>query len=127
MKSRSVLIAAIVTATAALGASGSAFSEPRDAQIQAAELLNRPHAPETLQAYEHTDSRSSSAAVNAHVSAAALLSGQRIGGQRAASVAIDASTVTRRPVDAHAHAAALLSGSRTAGSEASRLTGTGGG
>jgi hypothetical protein len=127
MKSHLVLISAIVVATAAFGVSGSAFSEPRDAHVQAAALLNRPHVRESLQTYEHAYVRSSSAAVDAHVSAAALLSGQRTGGQGAASVAVAAPTVARTAVDAHARAAALLSGSRTADRESSRPTRIGGG
>jgi hypothetical protein len=118
MKSRLLRISAIVAATAAFSVSGSAFSEPRDAQGQAAALLSRPHAPEASQTYERAHARSSSAAVDAHVSAAALLRGQRAGGQSVATP-----TIARRPVDAHAHAAALLSGSRTAGGEGSRRTG----
>jgi hypothetical protein len=112
MKARLLRISAIVAATAAFGVSGSAFSEPRDAQDQAAALLSRPHAPQTLHTYEHAFSRSSPAAVDAQASAAALLSGQRTGAQKAV---ISAPIVARRPVDAHAHAAALLSGSRLTG------------
>jgi hypothetical protein len=40
MKSRSLLIPAILAATAAFGVASSAFSEPRDAQAQAAALLS---------------------------------------------------------------------------------------
>jgi hypothetical protein len=106
MKSSVLRIAAIVAATAAFGVSGSAFSESRDAQAQAAALLSRSHTPETVRTYEHAYAPSSFA-VDAHASAAALLSG-RAGGQRAASAAMAATNVAKEPVDAHAHAAALL-------------------
>jgi len=111
MKSRLVPVAAIVAATAALSVSGIAFSEPQDMHVQAAALLSRPHALETSQPYEHTYAPLSFA-VDAHASAAALLSG-RTGGQKATSVAQSVTTVARTPVNAHTHAAALLSGSRT--------------
>ena len=111
MKSYLASIAAIVAATAAFGVSASAFAEARDAHVQAAALLSRPHASETSQTYQPTNAPSSSA-VDAHASAAALLSG-RAGGQRATSVTQSVTTVARTPVNAHTHAAALLSGSRT--------------
>jgi hypothetical protein len=125
MKSRLLAIPAIVAATAAFVIPGSAFAEPRDAQVQAAALLSRPHAPETLQTSAREYGRSSSAAVDAHASAAALLSGRSTGGSRAASVAIATPIVAHKAVDAHAHAAALLRGSRTANGEEYRLTAAG--
>jgi len=79
---------------------------PRDPQAQAAALLSRSHAPEIAQTYEHAYAPSSFA-VDAHASAAALLSG-RARGQKAASAAMAATTVAQERVDAHAHAAALL-------------------
>jgi hypothetical protein len=123
MRSRSLLIPTIVAATAAFGVSGTAFSDTRDAQVQAAELLSRTHASETLQSGEQRDARPSLAAVEAQASAAALLSGRSIGGETTASIATSAPTVAREAVDAHVQAAALLSGSRTADRESSRLTG----
>lgn len=72
MKSRLLLIPAIVAAAAAFGISSSAFSEPRDAQAQAAALLSRPHATETLQTSEHEYARSSSAGKDAQAHAGDL-------------------------------------------------------
>jgi hypothetical protein len=109
MKLRLLLPAIVATATT-LGASASAHSEPRDAQAQAAALLSRPHAPGPLKAHEGAPS--SSAAVDAHASAAALLSGRSSSRQASAPVRI-APSVARMQLDAHTHAAALLKGSRT--------------
>jgi hypothetical protein len=126
MKLRLLLPAIVATATT-LGASASAHSEPRDAQAQAAALLSRPHAPGPVKAHEGAPS--SSAAVDAHASAAALLSGRpinvpdqigipyiRVGrsSSRQASAPVRiAPSVARLQLNAHTHAAALLKGSRT--------------
>jgi hypothetical protein len=124
MKPR-LLLPAIVATVTALGASASAHSEPRDAQSQAAALLSRPHAPGLLKGHEGAPS--SAAAMDAHASAAALLSGRlinipdqigtpyiRVGrsSSRQASAPVRiAPSVARMELDAHAHAAALLRGS----------------
>ena len=113
MKSRSLLIPAILAATAAFGVTGNAFSEPRDAQAQAAALLSGPHTPELSQSHELEYALSSSTAVDAHASAAALLAGRSTDGLTKVSVASEP-TVARKRVDANAHAAALLSGERIA-------------
>ena len=125
MKSRLLLIPAIVATAAALGVSGNALAESLDAQSHAAALLSRPHAPESLKAYEQGDAPSSSERVDTHASAAALLTGRSAGSQARASVRIAPQTVVRIALDAHAQAAALLSGSRTPISERSRTTAIG--
>ena len=113
MKSRSLLIPAILAATAAFGVSSNAFSEPRDAQAQAAALLIGPHTSEVSQTDERGYASLSSTAVDAHASAAALLAGRTTDGFTKVSLA-STSTVARKRVDANAHAAALLSGERIA-------------
>jgi hypothetical protein len=97
------LIPAIFVTTAALA----------DAQIQAAALLSRPLTPATT-----TLERSSSVsetAIDAHASAAALLSGHRIARQATMSPAARRLSYGQKAADAHSQAAALLSGTRTAG------------
>jgi hypothetical protein len=125
MKSRLLFIPAIVAATAALGVSGTALSESLDAQSRAAALLSRPLTPGALDTYQQGDAPSSSATVDAHASAAALLTGRSTGRQARASVQIATARVARVPRDAHAQAAALVSGSRTTVSERSRITAIG--
>jgi hypothetical protein len=53
-------------------------------------------------------------AIDAHASAAALLSGHRIARQATVSSALRESSYGQPPADAHSQAAALLSGTRTA-------------
>jgi hypothetical protein len=113
MKSRSLLIPTILAATAAFGVSSNAFSEPRDAQAQAAALLSGPHTSEVSQTHERGYAPSSSTAVDAQASAAALLAGRSTDGLTKISAA-STPTVARKRVDANAHAAALLSGERIA-------------
>jgi hypothetical protein len=124
MKSRLLLTPAIVAATAAFAFSGNAFSEPRDAQAQAAALLSRPHTPETFQSHELRYTQSSAAA-DGHARAAALLSGRVVAGESSTSVSVTTLTVAQEPTDAHARAAALLSGSRSAVDKSSRKTASG--
>lgn len=121
MKLRLLLIPAIAVTATALGASpDSAHAESGDAQAQAAALLSRPHTPASLTSYE----RSSSAAVDAHASAAALLRGDSSGPSENVSARITASTVAPIALGAHAHAAALLRGSHISVGERLRATDT---
>ncbi len=83
MTARSLLITAIVAATAASGASHNALSEPVDAQSQAAALLSHGHTRGVFEAQVRSD------------------------------VQINPPSVVQTQSDAHAQAAALLSGSRT--------------
>jgi hypothetical protein len=124
MKSRLLLVPAILAATAAFGAPEYARSEPVDAQSHAATLLSglRPTAP--LAARDDRDAPSSSVAADAQASAAALLAGRSAGGQANTGARIEPSTADRTQTDAHAHAAALLSGSRTSARERPRVTAT---
>jgi len=112
MTTRSLLITAIVAATAALGASHNALSEPVDAQSQAAALLSRSHTSVVLEVRDRAVAPSSSVSADAQASAAALLTGRSANGQANNSVRIDPPSVVQTQRDAHAQAAALLSGSR---------------
>lgn len=124
MTTRSLLITAIVAATAALGASHNALSETIDAQSQAAALLSHRHAPGVFEAQQRGDAPSSSVSVDAQASAAALLTGRSASGQAKNSVRIAPPSVAQTPRDAHAQAAALLSGSRTRAEEPVQTTAT---
>lgn len=113
MKSLLFLIPAIFATTAALADAQTAMlPKPADAHVQAAALLSRPHTPETMKL--ERSSSVSEMAIDAHASAAALLSGHRIGLQATASLAGGEPSYGRTSADAHAQAAALLSGTRTA-------------
>jgi hypothetical protein len=127
MTSHLLLMSAIVVATATLGASRNALSEPLDAQSQAAALLSGLHAHGKSQASDQGDVSPSRASADAHASAAALLTG-RAHGQAKTIVRIQPPDIQRTQRDAHAQAAALLSGSRTSGDakrEASPAAGSG--
>jgi hypothetical protein len=119
MKTR-LLFPVIVATAAAFGASASAQSEPTDAQAQARALLNRPLVSEPSKAQEHRYTRSS-ATMDVHASAAALLSG-RSSGSRASNSDHVASAVATKSLDAQAHAATLLRGSGIPVEEALRNT-----
>jgi hypothetical protein len=109
MKSRFLLIPAILATASAF-----AYEQggPVDAQAQAAALLSRPHSSTVANAEGRSVSPSPvSAAVDAHASAAALLSGLRPESQVVVSFPVAQPSV-RVAADAHAQAAALLSGSR---------------
>lgn len=113
MKSLLFLIPAIFATTAALADAQTAMlPKPADAHVQAAALLSRPHTSETMKL--ERSSSVSEMAIDAHASAAALLSGHRIGLQATASLAGGEPSYGRTSADAHAQAAALLSGTRTA-------------
>jgi len=115
MTSHLLLISAIVAAaTATLGASRNALSEPLDAQSQAAALLSGLHAHGKSQASDHGDASPSRASADAHASAAALLTG-RAHARANTLVRVQPPVAQRTQGDAHAQAAALLSGSRTSG------------
>lgn len=115
MKRHFLLIPLIFAATAAIAdTQTTAPSTPADAQAQAAALLSRPHsvgAPK-VEARSHSSSPIS-AAVDAHESAAALLSGVRPGNRVTAVSAIAEPQRSRASADAQAQAATLLRGSRT--------------
>jgi hypothetical protein len=113
MTARSLLITAIVAATAASGASHNALSEPVDAQSQAAALLSHGHTRGVFEAQVRSDAPSSSVSADAQARAAALLTGRSASGQLENSVQINPPSVVQTQSDAHAQAAALLSGSRT--------------
>ena len=102
MKLRLLLIPAIFATTAALA----------DSQTQAAGLLSRPLTPVTMKL--ERPSSVSETALDAHASAAALLSGHRIARQATVSSAVRELSYGQMPADAHSQAAALLSGTRTA-------------
>jgi hypothetical protein len=119
MKTRLLFPVIVATATA-FGALSSAQSEPTDAQAQARALLNRPLLPSPTKAQEHHYSRSS-ATMDVHASAAALLSG-RTSGSRASDSDHVASAIAAKSLDAQAHAATLLRGSSIPVEEALRTT-----
>ena len=102
MKLRLLLIAAIFATTPVLA----------DSQTQAAALLSRPHTPATMKLERSTSV--SEVAIDAHASAAALLSGHHIAHHATMSSAIRDPLYGQMPPDAHSQAAALLSGMRTA-------------
>jgi len=123
MKSRSLLIPAIVAAAATVGASGFALAEPLDAQSHAAALLSGSHLLGTFEGSDQRDAPPASSSADARASAAALLSGRRTGGQAKASGRIDPPAAVRTE-DAQAQAAALLSGSRATASQSTQITAT---
>jgi len=100
MKLSILLLPAILTTTAALA----------DSQTQAAALLSRPHTPVAVKV--ERSSSVSETAIDAHASAAALLSGQRIAREMTTS-AVREPSYAHKAADAHAQAAALLGGTRT--------------
>ena len=102
MKLRLLLIAAIFATTPVLA----------DSQTQAAALLSRPQTPATMKL--ERSSSVSEVAIDAHASAAALLSGHHIAHHATMSSAIRDPLYGQMPPDAHSQAAALLSGMRTA-------------
>jgi hypothetical protein len=113
MKLRLFLLPAIFATTAALADSQAAVSlQSADAQSQAAALLSRPQTPVTMQL--ERSSSVSETTIDAHASAAALLSGHRIARQATMSSAVRQLSYGQTPADAHSQAAALLSGTRTA-------------
>jgi hypothetical protein len=98
MKSRLLLIPALLGATAAMAG-------PLDAHEQAAALLSRPHEA----SYDVVGPASSAATFkDAHESAAALLGGSRPGSAMSIKARVSSIPVERMSVDAHAQAAALL-------------------
>ena len=101
MKLPLFLLPAIFATTAALA----------DSQTQAAALLSRPPTPVTMK-LEHSSSVSETA-IDAHASAAALLSGRRIARQATQLSAVREPAYGQATGDAHSQAAALLSGTRT--------------
>jgi hypothetical protein len=119
MKTR-LLLPVIVASVTAFGASGSARSEPVDAQAKAAALLNRPLLSGPATAQEHRHLRSS-AAIDVHASAAALLSGRALVSQANDDDDV-AWAVATKSLDAHAHAATLLRGAGISVEEALRST-----
>ena len=108
MKASLLLLPAIFATTAALA----------DAQTQAAALLSRPLTPVTMEL--ERSSSSSETTIDAHASAAALLSGQRIARQATLSSAARERSHGQNAADAHLQAEALLSGTRRAGRTISR-------
>jgi hypothetical protein len=113
MKFRLFLIPAIFATTAALADSQTAVSpKPADAQTRAAALLSRPHTPVTMRL--ERSSSVSETAIDAHASAAALLSGHRIARQAMVAPAVREPSYVQISADAHAQAEALLSGTRAA-------------
>lgn len=125
MTIRSLLIPAIIAATAALAAPHNALSETTDAQSHAAALLSGTHTHGALEARDYADTRSSSVSADAHASAAALLTGRSAKGQAKSSTRIDAPSAPSAQKDAHARAAALLSGSRTPAEKPLEVSATG--
>jgi len=112
MKRHFLLIPMILATTAAIA---DAPPQRADAQAQAAALLSRPHAYGAAKAEARFISPSPvSAALDAHESAAVLLSGARPGHRSNTISAAAESPRARESADAHAQAAALLSGSRLA-------------
>jgi hypothetical protein len=111
---RLVVIPLILMTTAALADNQRApTSGSADAQAQAAALLS-PHTSRTLNGDGQRHSPSvASPAMDAHASAAALLSGTRSAGTRDASAAISQPSGAWTYGDAQAQAAALLGGSLT--------------
>ena len=112
MKRHLFLIPLILTTTAAIAdAQTTAPSVRADAQAQAAALLSRPQALRAAKVETRMLSPSTaSSPLDAHASAAALLSGART---RDRFNTVAKSTGARVSTDAQAQAAALLSGSRS--------------
>jgi hypothetical protein len=115
-----LLFPVIVATATAFWPLSSAQSEPTDAQAQARALLDRPHLSGPTKAQEHPYTRSS-AIMDVHASAAALLSG-RTSGARASDSDHVASAVATKSLDAQAHAATLLRGWTIPVEEALRST-----
>ena len=113
MKLHLILIPAIFATTAALADSQAAASpKPAAAHTQAAALLSRPNTSVTMKL--ERSSSVSETAIDAHASAAALLSGHRMARQATASSTVRETSYGKMTADAHSQAAALLSGARTA-------------
>ena len=110
MKRHLLLIPMILTTTAAIAdAQTAAPSSPADAQAQAAALLSRPHALGAATVEARSPSTSTvPTTMDAHQSAAALLSGARPRYRVNAVSAVAESSGPR--ADAQAQAAALLKG-----------------
>jgi hypothetical protein len=123
MTARSLLIPAILAATAALAAPDNALSETTDAQSYAAALLSGTHTP-GVKAHYYGNARSASVSSDAHASAAALLTGRSASEQAKTWARIDPPRAVRTQPDAHARAAALLSGSRTRAEESLEVSAT---
>jgi hypothetical protein len=113
MKRHLLLIPMILATSAAIAdAQTTAPSVQPDAQAQAAALLSRPHAIGTAKAGAGSLSLSPvSAPLDAHQSAAALLSGAR------SRNGVNAVSAVAESPDAQAQAAALLGGSRLSTSQ----------
>ena len=124
MKSRLLLLPAILATTAGLGVSSNALSSQPDAHAQAAALLSPAHEPVSERAQDQRNASSQSTALDAHAQAAALLSGLRTGQEAKTLERVDASRAARTSLDAHAQAAALLSGKRITVEERARITAT---
>jgi hypothetical protein len=122
MKSSLLLVPAILAASAAFAAPGSAHYEPVDAQSHAATLLSGLRTTAALEVHDQGDAPSPSVVADAQASAAALLAGRSAGAQAKTWARIAPSTADRTQTDAHAQAAALLSGSRTGAKERPRVT-----
>ena len=121
MKSRLLLIPAILATTAGFVSANAVSSQP-DAQAQAVALLSPSHTFVSASAPEQGTASSQSAAVDAHAQAAALLSGLRPEQEAKPWVRITPSGAARTSLDAQAQAAALLSGSRITVSESAQIT-----
>ena len=106
MKSRLLLIPAILVTTAAFADTSSAFS---DAQAQAAALLSRPQTSVTGNVHSEWNPSPVESRLEGHARAAALLSSSRAEGP---VTSVSVVPVSAGRVDAHEQAAALLSGSR---------------
>jgi hypothetical protein len=124
MKSRLLLIPAILATTAVLGVSGSALASQPDAQAQAAALLTSSHASAHAGVRDQGNVSPQPAAVDAHAHAAAVLSGLRTEQEAKTRAQTTPSRAGRTVLDAQAQAAALLSGSRTTVAESARITAT---
>jgi hypothetical protein len=100
-------------------ATNAAIADAPDAQSHAAALLSRPHALVVANAESHSVSPSpESPSLDAHASAAALLSGARPKRNPVNAVATVAeSTAARVSTDSQAQAAAILTGSRSSQSK----------
>lgn len=108
MKSRLLLIPAILATTAAMAGQpdrSSVPAKPIDAHEQAAALLSPPHEA----SYGVVGPTSSASAFkDAHERAAALLSGSRMDSVAKSNARVSPLPVEPMSADAHAHAAALL-------------------
>jgi hypothetical protein len=122
MKSRSLLISAILATTTGLGFSGNALSGQPDAQAQAAALLSTSHTRVSESAPDQGIAASRSVAPDAHAQAAALLRGLRNDESQTTAARTTSERVTATSLDAQAQAARLLSGSRITVAETARTT-----